>query len=955
MSQDFNDFDEFDNDYEQILYQQSKSIDHDYYGEDYDPNNESYYDLDIYSLNYAKSLFHTLGSSAKYKGFNLIGHKCREGAKLGCTQQEYERYEQLKKKIDKGYPLSLDDSVCYYIPPEQEALRKELDELRQRCVFGTCEPCSTTEYNSYIEQYRNHTDDEPLGLYHKNNQTILDPVNMPSNPVDPKLFVAKVTSELEAVNVFVSDAMPELLDQMCRLFNFTINPNKKLPRSVKNLVFPAQTGVGKSVSVQVYVSMLTKHSSLIVVSKVEEAIKYCKYINKVADNDNLSRCYYALTDKNKDDAMRADVTKLSSYPCIVITHNMFRRVNGFDNVDYFSMYEEQPRDFISIDEKLSFHQSFQLDYKDLDQLIENVESAIEQVKQLSEVPTSHDALASLKDFKDLLLFKEDKIVTNDTSIVIKKELSPNVVNQLEKIGEDVSLSRLSYKDKTPLKLINLKNKEVIAALLRSHGVPVQARKRNVIGISSRDIEEVGVSINKNVAPFYCERFVPPIFNCLSDGVSNSAYSFECTCDSSLNCSCGMAMDYNNLSEKDIAKITEVKRSRNEQYGLELVSSILKVLFEVRVDETLAILERLDANKNKAYRQNTLNAINVKLDALRYFCKNNFLIYKANNRKALLATETLVNKLGLSVVLDATAQFNEYYQLANRFLGHVGFVSAPQIRQYQNLTIHKAKGFNQSRSALYRDKTYDELSNIAKSYASYAMNELAENDKMLIICHKDFVDAIKKQVNDSRVEYTHWGNHIGRNKWARCNKVMLIGWNHLPPTEHVAAINASLESVLLTSRHLDNELIEKFAISQLADDIVQGLMRSQARVIASEDSDCKPSDFYLFYNDDTKSNKVLEIVETQFPLASIVDWIPSGKPIQKRKSKRTKKDDEVIALLVNKAKDHETYLRKDLQDELGINKSTMGRIIAREYFKSQMKKYGIDYRNKDGKSQQFVLK
>jgi hypothetical protein len=172
---------------------------------------------------------------------------------------------------------------------------------------------------------------------------------------------------------------------------------------------------------------------------------------------------------------------------------------------------------------------------------------------------------------------------------------------------------------------------------------------------------------------------------------------------------------------------------------------------------------------------------------------------------------------------------------------------------------------------------------------------------------------------------------------------------------VATINAALESVLLTSRHLDNELIETFTISQLADDIVQGLMRSQARVIATEESDCKPTDFYVFYKDDSISNQVLDIVEAQFPLSTIVDWTPDGILLPKKKSKRDLKDDEVIAFLVNKAKDHETYLRKDLEKALSINKSTMGRIILRENFKSQMEKHGIDYRNKDGKSQQFILK
>lgn len=956
VNKDFNDFEVFDDNHEGVICNDFYNLDTDQYGDDFDPNSDKFYDLDVFSVDYAKSLFNTLGDNAKYKGFNLTGHKCREGVKLGCTEQEYEQYQRLQDRVTKGYmsfPFSFTDN--YNIPPELEALNLKLETLKDKCLFGVCEACTEEEYSSYKSQYMNHVNDEPLDLYHKNNQTILDPLTMPDWPVDPKLFVKKVKSELKAKKVFVSDDMPELLEKMCRLFNFSIKPNKELPRTVRNLVFPAQTGIGKSVSVQVFVSMLAKHSSLIVVPKVEEAISYCKYINKLAANDDLARCYYALTDKNKDDLMRVDASKLCKYSCIVITHNMFRRVNGFDSVDHFAMFGKNPRDFISIDEKLSFHQPFQLDYKELDQLIENVEEALEQIELLNDIPTSHNALSALKKFKDLILFKEDKIVTNDSSLVVKENLKQDVIDELNKIGETVKLSLLSVEGKIPVKLIDLKNKLKVEKLLRTEHYSVQVSKRDVIGVSLRDLDHIGDDIGTDMAPFYRERFDPPIHNFLPYSDVNRNPDIICNCIDLTKCSCDFTPNFDDLCEEDNNKIVNIIKTRNDQRGLELVTSVVEVILRTRVDETLAILEKLGANKNKVYRQNILNNINVKLEAIRYFAKNNFLIYKANNKKALLATETLVNKLGLSVVLDATAQFNEYYQLANRFLGHVGFVNTPQIRQYKNLTIYKAKGFNQSRTALYRNKTNEELMGIAKSYATYVINELQEKDKLLVICHKNFVSAIKTQIGDRRVEFTHWGNHIGKNDWSHCNKVVLIGWNYLPPEEHVCTINSALDSVLLTSRHLNNELIEKFSVSQLADDIVQGLMRSRARVISTEQSDCKPTNFYIFYKDDSKSQQVLDLVESQFPFAKIIDWTPNGKPIPKTKTKRNKKDDEVIDFLVLKAKDHETYLRKDLQDELGINKSTMGRIIDRDYFREQLEVNGIVYKSKDGKSQQFILK
>lgn len=184
--------------------------------------------------------------------------------------------------------------------------------------------------------------------------------------------------------------------------------------------------------------------------------------------------------------------------------------------------------------------------------------------------------------------------------------------------------------------------------------------------------------------------------------------------------------------------------------------------------------------------------------------------------------------------------------------------------------------------------------------------------------------------------------------------MLVGWNHLPPIAHVSAINASLDSVLLTSRHLDNEVLETFSISQLAVDIVQGLMRSQARVIATKESDCKPTSFYLFYEDDDRSRRVLELVESRFPGRTVVDWTPNGEPIPRKKNKRIKNADRVIELLIERSKSHETYLRSDVENELKINKSTMTRIAESDYMTSKLEEFGFTYKKKDGKSKYFIL-
>ena len=137
--------------------------------------------------------------------------------------------------------------------------------------------------------------------------------------------------------------------------------------------------------------------------------------------------------------------------------------------------------------------------------------------------------------------------------------------------------------------------------------------------------------------------------------------------------------------------------------------------------------------------------------------------------------------------------------------------------------------------------------------------------------------------------------------------------------------------------------------------LQALMRSQARVIATDDSDCKETSLYLFYEGDDKSKEVLDIVESQFPMAQLVDWIPKGDAPPKKLGKKGKNAQRVIDFLMLKSKDHDGYLRADVQRELGINKSTMGRIIQHEAFRKMLADQGFLFRNLDGKSQQFILK
>ena len=786
-----------------------------------------------------------------------------------------------------------------------------------------------------IARYKEFDDrDSPEDLYQPNNQVILDPCDMPDQPIDPYLFLSRVVSELTNNGVVIADSVKDLLVLMCRLFNFSIVPNKPIPQGLSNLVFPAQTGIGKSVSLQVYVSMLEEHSSMIVVPKVEEAIAYCENINNLSGNPDYARCFYSITDKNSDSDIRVEAKDLYKYRCIVITHNMFLRLNQEEKIEAFSIYNDTIRDFTSIDEKLALYQKHQLGFRQFDKVISGLEKALQGSKQLCSISTSHNATETIQDFKKYLMARGELLVSDDSSVVVEGDVGVVVLlgDILTGIGESLNYS--DQRKKFPKKLIGVKNKQAVLSALENNYIRYQEKKRTAIGCSFTGHAGIFTEDMRDVDPFYQERLDPILANFTSRARSNSEQNIE--------------MFDSQFGDNSLSRVVY-----ESPIGLAIL--VAKIIFEERVKEIFQELKSFGSDSNPSFEGRVLNQMNDWLDNLHYLAEDHVLLHKTNFETTVLTTKNITNQLGLSVVLDATAQINQYYQLANRFLGHVGFVKAPQIRKYENLSIHKASGFNQSRSAFYRGKTQEEQASNAKAYASYVINELEDGDKLLIICHLDFKGSLRKQIKDTRVAYTHWGNHVGRNDWSDCNKIMLIGWNYLNPVEHICAINSSLDSVSLTSRHLDDQLLESFEVSQLADDIVQGLMRSQARIISTTDSDCKPTSFYFFYKDDEKSKKVVELVESQFPKATINNWVPIGSALPKKKTKPEMNADLIIDLLNKISRDHDTYLRSSVAKDLNINKTTMNRLVKSPYLIGKLAENGYVLMNKDGKSQQFILK
>jgi hypothetical protein len=639
---------------------------------------------------------------------------------------------------------------------------------------------------------------------------------MPITPIDPKTLVKHATKWLQEHEVFISDNTPLQIEEICKLFNYCIFINNKEKTMPIKFIYAAQTGSGKSISLQVYVSLLKKESSLIVVSKVSEAISYCRFINKLSNDDNYARCYYAVTDENVDSDVRVNNYQLKKYRCIVITHSMFKLVNQRVEIDIYKLYQGKQRDLIVIDEKISLYEVHKISLSEINKIID--------------------------EFMKINIYSE---ISKDYN------LDNNIFYRLDDFFDMISRPILSDTKKS-----------------------VNLIEHNLVAKCFTDIEE---------------------------SVENT-----------------------------------------------------KLIINERVEQLFKEIQDISGITDDNFKKSVITSFEKSLENIKYILSDDLLFYK--HKKSLLRVDNIESKLGACVNLDATSSINEFYKVANRYASFFAEVPAKQIRKYSNLSIYKAKGYSQGRQSIFEKLDKDTVKQNVEMYLSYAYGVLEKpTDKLLIVTQKGFVSKLKDKCIDKRISFTYWGNHTGKNDWNDCNKVMIVGWNYIPNITNVTNALSALDDTRRAESLLTTEVVNEFEITQLADDLVQAVMRANARKIATKDGDCNKNEIYLFYQDYVKYNAILTLFQSQFPQAKIIDWKPKG--IQKR-SKKTADErtaDDFIRHLRAKEDNYKTYLFSDLKKDLNVKPPKATRVTSSEYFKKELEKEGYVFKKINGKSKYFILK
>lgn len=133
------------------------------------------------------------------------------------------------------------------------------------------------------------------------------------------------------------------------------------------------------------------------------------------------------------------------------------------------------------------------------------------------------------------------------------------------------------------------------------------------------------------------------------------------------------------------------------------------------------------------------------------------------------------------------------------------------------------------------------------------------------------------------------------------------------------------------------------------------MRSCARVIETEDSDCREASVYLFQDVLDGSDVVMDLFETQFPGRKVVHWNPKAKISKGILTKPNQKKEKAIQKLLSLSKSQDSYSRSKFCKELNIAPGTMTRWLKGGYFKDQLDKVGFHITKPEGKPERFVFR
>lgn len=371
-----------------------------------------------------------------------------------------------------------------------------------------------------------------------------------------------------------------------------------------------------------------------------------------------------------------------------------------------------------------------------------------------------------------------------------------------------------------------------------------------------------------------------------------------------------------------------------EYDSNEINKIIQTIKDNNIDFVQNAL--MPKETNAFNKQSKVKLIEL-LKAIKSISENDFIYYKDANNESIATIIPIENLFGTCVTLDATAKINMYYQIESmNGRKTTRLIETTSTKTYSNLTIHKAKGYFQGKSTIYKSRSARIK---AKAYLELIERILEDNkDNILIITSKDFRKVLESLTANKRIYFTHWGNHTGKNEWNNCARTMIVGWNFYKNIEYYGSFVSACESIrdAFSTHMLEKKIRHKFKVTQVADDLVQAVNRSAIRNTIDENGNCPKSHIYIFYADKEEYLDIMAIFLEEFEGAKIQEWSPKLNLYKKEvKSKPEQKIDAVITFISNELKQTDNVLLSTIPQKLDIPKSTLNRLMKHSEFSKKL--------------------
>lgn len=222
------------------------------------------------------------------------------------------------------------------------------------------------------------------------------PIQPQMQPIDPKKFADLTENRIRSLNpgFHCGGKIRDGFIQYGMAYNHCVDLNSRGQST--QLVIPAATGSGKTVSAKEYMSQIAKLglSGLLVVSEVSVAIEAAEAINDIAAEE-VAGVFYSISDKNSRCKLWHDINDLPQIA--LITHAMFiQRSDSGRDIVALRTHNGKQRDIVIIDERIDL----------IKRISFGTDEIVDAVAILKRDSGLHGYAEILSDFNDVVFITE---------------------------------------------------------------------------------------------------------------------------------------------------------------------------------------------------------------------------------------------------------------------------------------------------------------------------------------------------------------------------------------------------------------------------------------------------------------------------------------------------------------------------------------------------------------------